>query len=385
MLLTFETVTPLLLDGFRHPQSGQLRANSVVGNLRFWLRALCGYDYRAADEAVFGSRTNPSSVRVRSFQSVLSDKKPQLDDAVLYLTCGLQRYRIVAPGSKFHLHLSLKGEERVKRLFLCSLKALSLFGGLGARRRRGFGAVTVKLNESNLLSCSSVDSVVESIASLLKESASVAAEFSSCSGEKKDEKKEETLPSVSFANKETEIYISNTVFSSPMEALSYAARLLKNWRQYTRTREAQKDHDLVYRYARTGEIDNVPCRAIFGLPHHYFLRKLGENEQASVAFEPAGSNRRITRRASPILLSIIPFSDSKAVALFSLFRSQFLPRSVPIQVHGSRIRNDEKTRLPMKIIGRHPSYLTVLSFTDMLISSGEFSSLNMAIERRDGG
>jgi len=367
--LTFETVTPLLLDGFHHPQSGQLRASSVIGILRFWLRALCGHNYSAADGAVFGARGIPSSVSLRMIRSNIPDKKPKFDDSVLYLACGLQRHRTVPEGASFQMCFSLNGDEQIKRLLFCALRALTLFGGLGARRRRGFGAVKISSDSPTELlpSYNTPEAIAESINSLIKEAETLSAQLNpNPSGDKKN------LPSTSFANEETEIYVSRNIYTSPMEALAYAGGLLKNWRNYSHSRESRKDHDLVYEYARTGEIDNVPLRAIFGMPHHYFLRNLGEGKQASVTFEPAASNRRITRRASPLFISVVPLTDNRATLVFSLFRSQFMPRSVSIQVHGSIIKDKERTRLPFKIIGRHPSWLALLTFTDHLISSGEF-------------
>lgn len=70
---TLETVTPLFLGGADPRGAPELRAASVRGALRFWLRALLGgiigddklNDLRKAESAVFGSTEGASPVVVR--------------------------------------------------------------------------------------------------------------------------------------------------------------------------------------------------------------------------------------------------------------------------------------------------------------------------------
>ena len=366
--LTVENITPLLVDS-RYIRGGQaLRADSIIGMLRFWLRALCGRSYRNADRAVFGAKGTPSAVSIRMLSSTVRQKKKP-EGTILYLACGMQRHRCFDVGSEFRILLSVKDDERLKKLLFCAIRGLVIFGGLGARTRRGFGAIRLSPDGADEVFSppETVEGVKEAIKALLEETGELSADF----------EKEEALPSVSFASKETEVYLSRSIYPDAETAQRHGGELLRRWRNRNNSRDALKDHDMVYEFARTERIDNVPFRAIFGLPHHYFLRNLGGGRTATVTFEPAGSTRRITRRASPLVLSVVPLKDGKASLLFALFRSQFMPRSVPIQVHGFRHADGERERLPLKILGRHPSWRSVLSFTDSLIASGEFDSVTI--------
>jgi CRISPR-associated protein Cmr1 len=152
-----------------------IRAASVRGALRFWWRALHGHQFKTARElfdaeaALWGraaeeGKKGRSSVEVRILQAkatekethniVLYDGKDGKRDQHAYAlfaargqTTGAteeqrnpaERYR---PGITFELLLRAPAgqEEAIKR----TVKAWILFGGYGARTRRGVGSLTVR-------------------------------------------------------------------------------------------------------------------------------------------------------------------------------------------------------------------------------------------------
>ncbi len=140
-----KTVTPLFLAGADPRGEPELRAASVRGALRFWLRALLGgvlgdhnFDaLRQAESAVFGSTKTASPVVVRV------EGNPQR---------GQFRPLLHNPEKTFRLH-AFEPEQSLKLTLaprICStsipevavwcLLVWLLLGGLGKRSRRGFGS-----------------------------------------------------------------------------------------------------------------------------------------------------------------------------------------------------------------------------------------------------
>lgn len=144
---------------------------SLRGVLRYWLRALIGAhlgnDLRqlaVAESAVFGGAAGgdgvPSKILLRAVRRIpFTDPSgpnwmPSGRDGApfvryllgpgLYDPDSKQISRpFVAPGTDVHLRLRNLGGSAHMTLFLASLWALSTFGGIGARVRRGFGTVAL--------------------------------------------------------------------------------------------------------------------------------------------------------------------------------------------------------------------------------------------------
>jgi hypothetical protein len=169
--LTLSAVTPTFLgrydstDPRQHNGQIPFPVPSLRGALAYWLRALAGahvgndLDRLArAEGAVFGSARardtgGPSTIWLRGRQPVgISNYVPAGNNAfdIGYLMGPGLRHdpkvpapRYVKPGTPLPLEVRNTGGAEHADLFLCALWGLRTFGGIGARARRGFGAISV--------------------------------------------------------------------------------------------------------------------------------------------------------------------------------------------------------------------------------------------------
>jgi len=254
-----------------------------------------------------------------------------------------------------------------------------IFGGVGARTRRGFGTLSLTAfdpqdESSEVLSriCVKTEEMVNAAEKVICEAAKLAEGL----GEPED-----VLPPVSFASNGAEVYISRQNYESAETAHRRLGTLMRAFRDYRTSRVARRDHDLIYRFATCGKIDNVPLRTVFGMPHHYFLRNLHNGVAMSVTLTPGATARGITRRASPVLLSVVPADNGATIAVI-LMRGTFLPRGVPILVERQKRKQKKAESLPTRSVSRHPSWQAAISFVDNLFRSGEFASLKLVRKER---
>ncbi len=149
-----ETLTPLFLAGADPRGTPELRAASVRGALRYWLRALLGgvlgdrdLDALKGREAeVFGSTSCASSVVVRL------EAKGELPTGSFQPLLHNPRKRFPLLGIKPGATLSLSLEARppavqVPDPAFAALLVFLLLGGLGKRSRRGFGSLALRSAE----------------------------------------------------------------------------------------------------------------------------------------------------------------------------------------------------------------------------------------------
>lgn len=149
--VALETVTPLFLGGADPRGTPELRAASVRGALRFWLRALLGgilgdqnlESLRAAEAAVFGSTdkgASPVVVRI-----VGSPQPPQPYRPLLHSSSKTFTFQGIKPGERITLTLSSRPpHDSVPDAAWGAFLIFVLLGGLGKRSRRGFGSLIVR-------------------------------------------------------------------------------------------------------------------------------------------------------------------------------------------------------------------------------------------------
>ena len=157
----YRLIAPLFGGGVETKQADPIstvRASEVRGQLRFWWRATRGGQFanlaamKQAEGELWGSTSEPSEVQVvvtlnnsgdaiDSFPmpdgSEVGIGKPQ--SPISYATFALRDAGSLRLGVEFTLTLSFpkKQQEEVE----ASLWAWETFGGIGARTRRGFGAL----------------------------------------------------------------------------------------------------------------------------------------------------------------------------------------------------------------------------------------------------
>jgi CRISPR-associated protein Cmr1 len=148
--VTLETVTPLFLGGADPRGEPELRAASIRGALRFWLRALLGGvigdkdldALRKAESAVFGSTdTGASPVVVRVAGNVKhASYRPLLHNPQKTFT-----FSGIKPGETFSLEVvPRRPYESVSPIVISTTALWLLLGGVGKRSRRGFGTLRLQ-------------------------------------------------------------------------------------------------------------------------------------------------------------------------------------------------------------------------------------------------
>ncbi|MDC0994040.1 type III-B CRISPR module RAMP protein Cmr1 [bacterium] len=148
------TITPMVGGGARSRQADPvsvIRPQSVRGHLRFWWRATVGNlsisELRKAETAIFGNATTPSKLGVRVVVNPV--KMPLRISVPPYAAFPFRPININQPDPhlernevKFDLTLDVRRLEstQIKQLET-AVKCWVNFGGVGARTRRGFGAL----------------------------------------------------------------------------------------------------------------------------------------------------------------------------------------------------------------------------------------------------
>jgi CRISPR type III-B/RAMP module RAMP protein Cmr1 len=174
--LTLEVTTPLFNGGadpdgsagFRPDDEAGVRVASIRGAMRFWFRALAGTvagpDLRllaGLERQVFGDAGNPSPLQIRIPQQPRIERTDapeflagEMGKWIGYLLGpGMIKYdkathrfrltrRYIGAGQKFDVKLRFPRDD-IAVLALGALRLCCMYGGFGARTRRGFGGVRI--------------------------------------------------------------------------------------------------------------------------------------------------------------------------------------------------------------------------------------------------
>ncbi|MGI2079321.1 type III-B CRISPR module RAMP protein Cmr1 [Shewanella putrefaciens] len=136
-----------------------IRASTIRGQLRFWWRIACGPKdpkvMREKEEAIWGGIGDKAAIasqvqiRVISKNVIMSNlvsSKKLAGSGVKYALGATDEAYCLPSGYNFVLEIRYKDDitsDQIKQVKE-SLRWWALFGGVGARTRRGFGAVEVK-------------------------------------------------------------------------------------------------------------------------------------------------------------------------------------------------------------------------------------------------
>ena len=295
---TYQLITPLYGGGVEPNLPDPIttvRATEIRGHLRFWWRAVCGGRYdgdvnklREAEEKLWGGpaedgKPGPSEVNIRVIENQPGNSRRTLPyrtrDGEIQVNVGDPRSRwgyIAFPLRKsegsVQENVSFKMEivfpENCRQDIEQTLKAWELFGGIGARTRRGFGALRCTAIDGNEVDLKKKEHMENEIASLLKK----------CVGIWHKE-----IPHLSMESKWKTITRNDPIGS--WEALM---RSLKDFRQGFRNRanhgfgrsqwpEADEIRRITKRHSPHHEpknpVDKFP-RAQFGLPIIFVLNRM---------------------------------------------------------------------------------------------------------------
>ena len=273
-ILNLKVVTPMFLGG--PEKQAELRPQSIKGALRFWFRAT-HQNYREKEGQLFGSEEHGTGY----FSVSLKDKNllpngnvsfNSAADPLRYVAYGMEKREAVREGSTFSLELRFRygvaaeDRESIKR----TVWAWLVFGGLGARSRRGFGALCVlppydeQLSSSGLGFRSKADltnSVTKFINSVNKPS---------------------DLPYYSCFSFQSRCLIGPEEVDAK-SVLRSIAQKLRDYRSFEKRKSLTdvherdlflSDHDNVKHYLKDGTLPPLPDRIAFGLPHNYYFKSL---------------------------------------------------------------------------------------------------------------
>lgn len=150
--LTLETVTPLFLGGADPRGAPELRAPSLRGAMRYWLRAALGgvigdqdlNGLRKLESSVFGSTDCGSPIHLRL--KPVGDKVASSKEKILPHKQGQAGFRqAIKAGQQLELTLSTpyRVSAEVWHVAIAALRLTTTFGGIGLRSRRGYGTLKV--------------------------------------------------------------------------------------------------------------------------------------------------------------------------------------------------------------------------------------------------
>lgn len=347
---SFTIVTPMFI-GDAKQEAHDVRPSSLKGALRFWWRALNWAPIRAnaANDAaallalhreearLFGIAAGADSggqglFLLRIKQNVKAEKQgfQGMTGAQLYLLGqGLGTFR---GGNQTTRSALVSGEFTASLLFrpgstdadiasvARALFAFGLLGGLGSRARHGMGSVSLTQWQGVGLDVpKDAAAYREAIKGLLPAQPT-------------------PLPPFTAFSSKTRLDISVSG-NDPLKLLTVVGGEMQMYRSYGQNgkvaghpseRNFTADHDLVLQATHGGQIDRVPVRSVFGLPHNYFFSST--RGRADINYAPAGKD---ARRASPLLLHIHRLPDGNCLAVHTLLPAAFLPVGARVTVRSN--------------------------------------------------
>ncbi len=314
-----EAITPIFMRGADQTKA-EIRASSVKGLMRWWFRALAGNYFgndvvglRRAEEFVFGSTKQRSRViveiskivgekrRVLFKKGVIDKRSPSNQLRYIWFSVNLlarknQFDEYYPAGTKFHLKIEAL-DEKSFRIGLASFWTLVTLGSIGFRSRRGAGSIRF---------CGGDLEVLDDL--------DLKTEFKN-RGELKDSI-ERAVELVGQTLNKSKLNVSNVSYP----VLSPNTSVVTLWDPKRGDPiQALVQFQREYLKFRRNEIDK-PERIVFGLPIN-----LGGKGVESIR------NRlpkiRSERRASPVIVGLIPISNELFVKIVKFKTKPFYPDS----------------------------------------------------------
>lgn len=380
--LELETVTPVFAAGAtprRIDPYTPVRPSAVRGVLRQWFRAAAvavlaprpGANSQGElvkelanlEAQVFGDtkRASPFAVLAPALDTrgAINAYLPGEPDrhrwpGLRYLGYGLFEDRhkgaqAIAERKRFELRLALRRSGRREQAGLRELLSATLWlwlslGALGARSRRGFGAIRLYPGEHAGLVCPDDLRVPpanhQALAAYLargKEWAwGIFHEHLPTTMDKRlpselDENAAH-LPTRTLAGIDTFTPLPHE-FADPCEALDFAGELFRNYRSTLergkRNQPPLPDYTSVKAALQLRRPPGSVDRAAFGLPLPFYFRSLGGQSTRFVPKAPGKYNQPYDRMASPLCIRICPVGDAHS------------PRYVPVLYNWAEARGAE--------------------------------------------
>lgn len=328
-----KTITPLVgggVDTFSHDKVTPIRSSSIKGHLRFWWRATIGARLESIqmlkerENQIWGSTEIPSKVKISvklitpiSNNLILNPANnygfPRFGSESYALFSAIQNNSsILSSGIEFELKLAFSNQMpiSVKNEILTAVWAWVNFGGIGARTRRGCGALFCNELSPNV---NKLEEVSDTLANKISEFGTIKLELSSLNGM---------------------IFLRDNPRTA-LDAWRCSIGLLKDFRQGEgigrnyRPNQAKAiggnnrpgrsrwpEPDAVRRYADTHNVHHPPRlpndffpRAEFGLP--LIIHFIGQDEPNDATIKPIGKERM----SSPLIIKPLAIGDHMALPM----------------------------------------------------------------------
>ncbi|MCS6774833.1 MAG: type III-B CRISPR module RAMP protein Cmr1 [Thermoflexales bacterium] len=328
--LTLEVISPMFLAGADPRGKPELRPPSLRGMLRYWLRALvgaAGLDVAQQHEnrlfGVAGDKNAAAGAIALHIQQAAVNPKTYTDltrgrDGAGYLWFAARQTKTEAereaipPGTRFTLQLSAPRSpdpQRDLRQTLVVLKVAALLGGIGNRSRRFAGAFQAVSSPDDLpqpldprIRSRSPEMLAAEIAQIIRVTRVAEHDLSLASPPKFD------IIHPAWC----EIGVSPATYRDVLDLIDHFGTVLMEFRR------EQPDAAAFARSVFQEQPIQAVKRPAFGLPIPFYYRDSNTNAtlQASLG---------IDRRASPIWMQVVRLANGEHAAVFTWFRSQFLP------------------------------------------------------------
>ncbi len=336
-----EVITPMFLAG-ADQERAEIRAQSIRGSLRYWLRALLGgqglvqsSDLSAKESQIFGSTDlgSPVTIRVLNISTRTEQAKNLMKDqnsgmAYLWYSTKLGNNRGFIESGSFDVVLQSIGDIEPLKSAIKAFWLLSNFGGLGTRSRRCAGAFQVKkvihsdIDLDFSFTSNTPDTLSKNLNNLL-----------GGQGLSKRPKFDVLHPSFAGVWYET---LNKKTWKSAVEELGCRMkdfRLRKGMNE-----EHGRDYRTVKKFLQDGRpVPDRIDRAGFGLPLTFRYSSLrGRDNKATINVDHKDYNRR----ASPLWMTVRKNHQGKFDGILTHFDSQFVPDRVGISIKGRPTNTD---------------------------------------------
>lgn len=364
---TYYITTPLFSRGADNRPKAEVRPPSLKGLLRFWFRSIIWPQLGSVEgvwreeQRLFGSTKGQGKflISITERQGLVQVARGEKWErhGLAYLGYGaVDRGETVRPylkqGGHFTVALTLKkdiSDEEIEFL-VKSLKALGLFGGVGARSRKGFGSlslVSLKLDGKKDWSAPAT----------IKELQENIKDFLTSLGLKKTPVETSPLPPYTAFSTRAKVHVVEGG-KDPLALLDDIGKELLRYRSYGRESRGKRvlpwgepaeqnfadDHDLILEFLHGSPIGRPPRRAVFGLPHNYFFK----STRQKVEVEPAGHKAK--RRASPLFIHVHALGNGQHAAVLTFMPAAFLPEEKNIAISGRGGRQTMPPRVDFGVI-----------------------------------
>lgn len=345
--VTLQTITPLFMGGSDPRGEPELRAVSLRGVLRFWLRALLGgvlgddprkvfeheskvfgsIDYGASPIIIQTRRTQAQTIPFSKIAGWIEKAKKYEKPGIAYLFFSARGTKTasdraaIEANTTFRLTLSVRagtglaGEEALQKAY-AALWLLTHLGGIGSRARRGGGNLQVTNVQGqppsgvpNLqVQAQTPQQLRDELANGLKQLRTLVSTGN-------------PVPTTISATPNFDILhpnacrivVVNKTWDIWEQALDEVGRTFRNFRS-----RRQPDYQNVKNVV-SGSTSELPTvdRAAFGLPIVFYYRSLG-GRQGTLEGDAHD------RRASPLFIRVVRLANRRHTVVMSVFKAALL-------------------------------------------------------------